>query len=210
MPVNTPVDELDEEVVDNYSDDDFDGDDIDIEDVDGFGDIFVAGMAEALEAANAPALAEGEYLARVVAITPKINTTKSPNSFGLNVALVINKNPNAVKEGWQQDDRTFELKSNYVYVGTIANSKVSFGNSIFSYSALHKALGLTETDPLAGRRDTGKVIRVKTFLEADSREAAPEPGVPDDRQKYVKIKTHMPYRNAAGDVAPRLSFSDDE
>jgi hypothetical protein len=71
---------------------------------------------EEKESSNRPSLPKGTYLAVITGVEEKVNPLKG--SRGLMWSLLINANPESVKDGWDSEARPVP-QSHYVYLGKV-------------------------------------------------------------------------------------------
>lgn len=149
--------------------------------------------AETIENMNKPALPVGNYLAVVTGLDIKDNDVKK--SRGLNFSLLINSNPDAVKEGWDSEARPVSMPY-YVYLGKYDNNGVLLPNSFsnFRLSQIQDALnvgGRFNKSDVMHRQIVVKIIHDPSLDDQEALKADPTHVV---ERYFAKVNGAIPYK----------------
>lgn len=116
-------------------------------------------LEELIEAADRPALEPGVYLAIIQDIAPKPSTDPSKESYGINVKLLINSNPESLIDGWDASARVIPQFS-YVYMGKMRGGRLYETEKAFTLAAFIRAVDAPVTSALSTKAHLGKMVKV--------------------------------------------------
>lgn len=151
-----------------------------------------ADFAEQVELANKPPIEPGRYLATILNVLPKVTDKGTHASKGLMWSLVIDKNPEAVTNGWDSEDQSFPYQ-HYTYIGKIVDGKLTETDKGGQTRDMGSALGLTGSFGLSAVKFRQIIVIVAHKPSIDDQQALAQDPTHEIERLFIDVKYVKPY-----------------
>lgn len=151
-----------------------------------------ADFEEQIELSNKPALEPGKYLATILNVLPKVSDKGTHASKGLMWSLVINKDPNAVVNGWNPDAGSLPYQ-HYTYIGKIVGGRLTETEKGGMTRDMGVALGLTGSFTLSAVKNRQIIVNVVHEASMDDAAALAQDPTHEVERYFPKVKSVRPY-----------------
>lgn len=167
-----------------------------------------ADFKEQLELANKPSIEPGTYLATVLNVLPKVKDHGTHASKGLMWSLVINKDPEAVNDGWNPDAGSVPYQ-HYTYIGKIVDGRLTDTDKGGMTRDMASALGIEGSFSLSAVKSRQVVVVVKHEPSLDDQTATRQDPTHEIERWFIKVNRVKAYV-VDGIRGPKNSLLDSE
>lgn len=184
--------------------------DVEVEDTPFAGELLIdlpSDFAEQMAIANKPPIEPGTYLATILNVLPKVTDKGTHASKGLMWTMIINKDPEAVTNGWNPDAGSVNYQ-HYTYIGKVVNGKLTDTDKGGMTRDMAAALGITGSFGLSAVKNRQVLVVVKHEPSMDDASALAQDPTHEVEKYYIKATKVKAYI-VDGVRGPRNEFLSD-